>query len=203
MSRAVLKTCWWLHSHTWSCCHPRSMYLACFLAWQGLIKISKCTGDLLYLLGLQKAMLHRWNMRLWVIHITRGYYLADDIYPKWPVLWRHIVIPRRWNTLGLQKNKRLVKRMSSKHLVFCSLFGPLFGTLLGNGVFSRCERSWLFTWLCITWSLRRSAMIVSMIKVGFLIFRIRWSLQSLDQHPSRSFSMHITILTCSFSLRRV
>jgi hypothetical protein len=84
-------------------------------------------------------------------------------------LWRHIVIPRRRNIIGLWKNGRLAGRMWSKHLVFYSLIGPLFGTLLSNSVFSKCGRSWLLVWSCTTWSLRRSMTIMSMIRGG--IFR--------------------------------
>jgi hypothetical protein len=51
------------------------------------------------------------------------------------------VNPRRRNTVGLRKNKRLARKMWSKNLVFFSLTGPLFVTQLSNEAFNRCGRS--------------------------------------------------------------
>jgi hypothetical protein len=150
-----------------------------------------CFGNHMYLLALRKAMLHRWAIILWTIHTPSD--ITELMVYTWGglFLWRHIVTQRRINTVDSRKNKRLAEKMWSEHLVFCSFTGPLFVTQLSNGAFNRYGRSSLLVWSYTTWSLRRSVMIVSMIRSG--IFRMCWLLQTLDQHPFRIFSMHIMI----------
>jgi hypothetical protein len=68
----------------------------------------------------------------------KGYYLADGIYPEWPIFVKTHRNPLRRNTVGLRTNKRLAENMWSEHSMFFSLVGPLFVTQLSSGVFSRC-----------------------------------------------------------------
>jgi hypothetical protein len=73
---------------------------------------------------------------------TKGYYLADGIYPDWPIFVKtHRNPTEEKHSRFAKEQERLVGKMWSEHLVFFSLVGPLFVTQLRYGVFSRCGRS--------------------------------------------------------------
>jgi hypothetical protein len=72
---------------------------------------------------------------------TKGYYLADDIYPEWPVFMKTHRNPTEETYGRFAKEQEASGKLWSEHLVFFSLVGLLFVTQLRHGVFSRCGRS--------------------------------------------------------------
>jgi hypothetical protein len=91
---------------------------------------------------------------------TKGYYLADDIYPQ---LWRQFMA-RMWRTKhGFSSARRVVGMELSEHLVCSRRVLLFFDTPLSNGQRLRYERSRMLVWSSTTWSLRVSALIQCMM----------------------------------------
>jgi hypothetical protein len=71
---------------------------------------------------------------------TKGYYLANDIYPSWVTFVKTISDPHMEKRAYFTSAKRVVGRMSSRHLVYFKVGLLLSGTPLLLALLLRCER---------------------------------------------------------------
>ena len=65
---------------------------------------------------------------------TKGYYLADGIYPPWCTFVKSIKNPKQKNNVNLQGCKRQPKKTLKEHSVFCNVGLPLSVVLLVFGI---------------------------------------------------------------------